>query len=290
MSRQVFSAVLSLLVVAACRPDRAPAPAAAADSAGSATAATAPPANVVTFIARDYGFEGPAQIPAGITLFRLDNQGKELHHMVIARLDEGRTYDSLLAAMRKPGPPPRWMYLAGGPNASNPGAGSNATMNLIPGHYAIMCFIPGADGVPHMAKGMISPLEVTAATGPMAREVPADVTITLTDYGFELSSPLTAGNHVIAVENHGPQPHEVVLARLSPGKTVKDIEAWEKGGEKGLPPVSPLGGIAPMMATESGQFTVDLTPGDYALICFVPDSKDGKPHLVHGMVKSVKVG
>ena len=33
-----------------------------------------------------------------------------------------------------------------------------------------------------------------------------------------------------------------------------------------------------------------LTPGDYALICFVPDTKDGKAHLIHGMVKTVKVG
>ena len=83
---------------------------------------------------------------------------------------------------------------------------------------------------------------------------------------------------------------KLVLARLEPGKTVKDIKAWETGGEKGLPPVNPVGGMAPMMAGASGQFSVDLTPGDYALICFVPDSKDGKAHLIHGMVKSVKVG
>ena len=81
-----------------------------------------------------------------------------------------------------------------------------------------------------------------------------------------------------------------MLARLEPGKTVKDIEAWETGGEKGPPPVSPVGGIAPMMADANAQFSVELTPGDYALICFVPDAKDGKPHLIHGMVKPVKVG
>ena len=27
-----------------------------------------------------------------------------------------------------------------------------------------------------------------------------------------------------------------------------------------------------------------LTPGNYMLLCFVPDAKDGKPHLEHGMV------
>jgi hypothetical protein len=286
MSNRAHRACLALLAILACREGRPAAPAASAP----ADSAAGPSANVVTYIARDYGFEGPAQIPAGPTLFRLDNQGKELHHLVLVRLEQGRTYDSLLAAFRKPGPPPAWMHLVGGPNGTNPGASSNATENLSEGHYAIVCFVPSADGVPHLAKGMTAPLEVVAATGPVAHEVAADVTITLTDYNFQLSSPLTVGSHVIRVENAGPQPHELLLARIAEGKSVKDIEAWEKGGEKGLPPVSALGGIAPMMAKESGQFTVELTPGDYALICFVPDMKDGKAHMVHGMVKSIKVG
>ena len=36
-------------------------------------------------------------------------------------------------------------------------------------------------------------------------------------------------------------------------------------------------------------FTADLTAGDYGLICFVPDAKDGKMHLEHGMMKNFKV-
>jgi hypothetical protein len=285
MPCRTHHACLALLAILACRENPAP----PAKSSTEAPAA-GPSANVVTYIARDYGFEGPAQIPAGPTLFRLDNQGKELHHLVIVRLEQGRTYDSLLAAFKKPGPPPQWMHLVGGPNATNPSANSNATENLSEGHYALICFIPSADGVPHLAKGMTAPLEVVTATGPVAHEVAADVTITLTDYDFQLSGPLTPGSHVIRVENKGPQPHELVLTKMAQGKSLKDIEAWEKGGEKGLPPVSALGGISPMMANESGQFTVDLAPGDYALICFVPDMKDGKAHLRHGMVKSIKVG
>jgi hypothetical protein len=286
MSNRAISIGLVVLAALACRDRRSSAP----GSTESATApAPSPSANVVTYIARDYGFEGPAQIPAGATMFRLDNQGKELHHLVIVRLDEGRTYDSLLAALRKPGPPPSWMHLMGGPNAVDPGSTSNATHRLAQGHYAILCFIPGADGMPHMAKGMTAPLEVVAPSGPPARDLPADVTVKLTDFAFELSKPLTAGSQLIKVENAGHQAHELVLTRLAPGKTVKDIERWEKGGEKGRPPISAIGGIAPMDVNEAGQFTVDLTPGEYALICFVPDMKDGKAHLIHGMVKPITV-
>lgn len=287
MSSRACATGLALLAVVACRPDRSAAPAA---SVADTTPAAAPPANVVTYIARDFGFEGPGQVPAGSTVFRLSNQGKELHHLVVARIDQGRTYDSLLAALKQVGPPPAWMHLVGGPNAISPAGEANATVNLTEGHYAILCFIPSADGVPHMAKGMISPLEVTAASGPTARVVPADVTIKLSDYAFDLSQPLTPGDHVIRVENAGPQAHELVLVRLAPGKTVKNFEAWEKGGEKGPPPGTPLGGISPMDAGESGQFTVKLTPGDYAFMCFIPDSRDGKAHLLHGMIKPVRVG
>lgn len=285
MSNRIITGVVILLSALACRGQRSSPP----DGTESAAAAASPSPNVVTYIARDYGFEGPAQIPAGVTMFLMTNQGKEVHHLVIVRIDGGRTYDSLMVALRKPGPPPPWMHLMGGPNAADPGTTSNATHRLTEGHYAILCFIPSADAVPHMAKGMTAPLEVVAASGPPARDLAADVTIKLTDYGFDLSKPLTAGSQMIQVENAGPQPHELVLARLSAGKTVKDLERWEKGGEKGAPPLSALGGIAPMMANEGGQFTVDLTPGEYALICFVPDAKDGKAHLMHGMVKSITV-
>jgi hypothetical protein len=37
--------------------------------------------------------------------------------------------------------------------------------------------------------------------------------------------------------------------------------------------------------------SIDVTfiPGQYALLCFVPDMKDGKPHFAHGMAKLIEV-
>jgi hypothetical protein len=34
----------------------------------------------------------------------------------------------------------------------------------------------------------------------------------------------------------------------------------------------------------------DLEPGRYALICFLPDLADGKPHFMHGMMQEIEVG
>ena len=285
--------VAVLLASAACKSDRSnTTPAASGQPTASQPPAAAPAAtaNPVTFTATDYRFSGPSQIPAGLTVFRLENQGKELHHLVIARLDQGKTLDSLLAALKRPGPPPAWLRFVGGPNAAEPGAGSNASTVMQPGQYAVICFIPTAAGLPHVAKGMIGSLEVTPSNGPVATAAAPDVVIKLTDYSFDLSAPLTPGKRTIRVQNDGPQTHELVLAQFLPGKSLKDLEAWVKGGEKGPFPAKSLGGISPMDKGESGEFTVTLEPGDYALLCFVPDAKDGKAHLVHGMKKSFKVG
>jgi hypothetical protein len=286
--RSLSGLVAVATLLAACKSDRSnPTPAAASQPAA---ATPAPTANPVTFTAADYHFSGPSEIPAGLTVFRLANQGKELHHLVIARLEESRTVDSLLAALKQPGPPPPWLRFVGGPNATEPGAESNASTLMEPGHYAVICFIPTAAGVPHVAKGMIASLEVTPSSGPQATAAEPDLVIKLNDYSFDLSGTLTPGQHTIRVQNAGPQTHELVLAQFLPGKSLKDLEAWEKGGEKGPIPAKFLGGVSPMDKGESGDFTVTLAPGDYSLLCFVPDVKDGKPHLVHGMVKPLKVG
>ena len=49
----------------------------------------------------------------------------------------------------------------GGPTGVQPGEARSTTSNLTPGHYVFLCFVQSADGVPHLAKGMIAPLEVT---------------------------------------------------------------------------------------------------------------------------------
>jgi hypothetical protein len=110
------------------------------------------------------------------------------------------------------------------------------------------------------------------------------------DYDFKLSQALTPGRHTIRVENAGPQPHELALLKLNPGKTVADFLAWDEGGMKGPPPAQPEGGVVMLDKDGSATFTADLTAGEYALMCFVPDSKDGKPHFAHGMMKTIKVG
>jgi hypothetical protein len=207
---------------------------------------------------------------------------------VVVRIEEGRTFDSLVAALKKPGMPPRWAHPIGGPNGVSPSLESDADITLTPGAYAILCFVPSPDGVPHLAKGMIRPLTVTPSNR-QASETSPDLTMDLVDYDFKLSAPITAGTRLIRVVNAAAQLHEVVVVRLDPGKTMKDMFAWEMSGRKGPAPGRYVGGMSPIAPGDTADFSMAFEPGSYALICFAPDAKDGKPHAMHGMLKTLTV-
>jgi hypothetical protein len=282
----------AITVLVACsntKAERANARDSSAAPATAGTPATTAGANVVTITAKEYSYDAPAEIPAGLTTIRLVSAGKEVHHVSLIKLEDGKTVQDFAAAMKTPGPFPSWAVEMGGPNPPHPDGGvAEVTQVLAPGNYLLVCFVPGADGLPHVTKGMVRPITVTPSTAPAAAEPSADVTITLRDYAFDLSKPLTAGKHVIRVESDGSQPHEVVLVKLPPGKTVEDVMKW---GEKpnGPPPAEFYGGMAGMHEGGHAYFDVDLTPGNYGLLCFLPDAKDGKPHIAHGMFKQLTV-
>ena len=271
----------------------APGTPAAAASQGSFDPAT----HVAVVHAKDFAFDAPDSISAGWTTFHLVNDGPNLHHVQLVRLDSGKTAADFGAAMeasaKNHAPPPSWLVFAGGPNAPSPKSEADAMVNMQPGNYVLICFVDIPDHVPHFTKGMVRPLKVTAASGTPAPEPTADVTVTLADYSFTTQGTPNAGKHTFKIANKGPQPHEVELVRFAPGKTLKDAnEFMEKayaGKADGPPPFDALGGIASEVPGMAEYFTADLTPGNYAFLCFVPDAKDGKPHLDHGMMKEFKV-
>ena len=263
-----------------------------------------PAAQVVRITASDFAFELPDTLRAGRTEIQLVSQGQELHHAQIVRLEGGRTMTDLFAAIKAGGPPPAWAHEVGGPNAPVPGGTSVAVVDLAPGSYVLLCMIPSPDGTPHVMKGMskaftVVPAARMPAVTPVARRTggasaapmitrDADVTMTLDDYSFRMSKPLTRGRRVVRVRNAASQPHEVFIAQLAPGKTTADALAWlEK--MQGPPPLKPMGGTVNIAKGMHNDILLDLEPGEYGLFCFIPDAKDGKPHFVHGMVQQISV-
>jgi hypothetical protein len=246
-------------------------------------APVAPPATrLVTVITHDFTFELPDVLQAGLTTFRLRNEGREPHHLMLYRLDPGRSLGDVLRALIAGGAHPAWMHAVGGPNAVPHGGVSTGTVRLTPGIYVAFCHVKSPDQRLHFAKGMMKSLAVTPAHAPMAPLPAADLTVTLREYDFDFSGPLTRGWHRIAVHNAGTQRHELILSRLSPGKTSQDFITW-MNTQRGRPPVTPAGGTTDLSAGGTMVIDVLLQPGAYSLVCRVRDEVDGRPHDEHGM-------
>lgn len=272
--RHSVVALASLFLAAACSK---PAP--------KVSAAAAPP-QPITLTLADYSIAAPASIPAGYTTFRTSNVAKDLHQANLVRLDSGKTYADLQAAMSKPdAPPPAWTVWLGGPQNS-----AEVTIDLTPGNYVWLCAIPDSAGVPHFMKGMSAPMTVTAPdSATAAAAAPAsDIDVTMHDYQWDTSTPITAGHHVLKVTTAAGQPHEMVLVALAAGKTASDVVAWVNK-PVGPPPATLVSGIAMLGEGQTNYVTADFAPGHYAFVCFIPDAKDGKSHAMHGMVKEFTV-
>lgn len=274
--RPIFAAALAGGVLLACA--KKPAPPAAATSA-----------NVVTVTASDFAFAAPDTIPAGLTTLKLENHGQEVHQLVLIRIDSGKTMADLAGMMKNPNAPiPGWVTFPLGVGGITPTDSANSTATLPAGHYAMVCFLPSPDGTPHVAKGMVRQIEIVASAAAVAPEPAPDLVITMKDYTWELSAPPTAGTHIMRVENVGPQLHEIQMFQMAPGKSAKDLMGWIQT-MKGPPPGKPVGGYAGLAPGLHGFFTTTFAPGMYVFLCYVPDKKDNKPHMMHGMVKEITV-
>ncbi len=257
--------------------------------APSPTAPTGPPAPPpplsVGIDAVDYSFGGPAQIAGGLTKVTLANKGKELHHLQLVQIGGNKTFQDFQAAVITGRQEP-WMIAAGGPNAAEPNATTVAFVDFKPGSYAMMCFIPSPDGTMHVLKGMMAELKVGAVATPAPAAPPADVSLGLEDFAFNLSRPVTAGALTFSATNRGAQEHEATLVRLNPGTNVTTFLATFG---RGPPQGKANGGITGIAPAAQQSFTVTFTTGTYAFVCFLPDAATNRPHYELGMAREFSV-
>jgi hypothetical protein len=247
-----------------------------------------PTSSVIDITASDFAFAAPDSIPAGLVTIRMTNHGQEPHHGQLLRLNDGVTFDDLATALAEEGDGAlRLVTAEGGPGATDPHGLTQVTLNLTPGQYALACFVSGADGIPHLAKGMLKPLEVTEAAESTTPPVVRD-TFTMKDFTFVMPDQLPAGPATYKVVNEGPQIHELNLLKLAPGATVQDVVAWSRN-PAAPPPFEAVGGINAFSQDGAGYMTVALEPGNYIAVCNVPDPASGAAHSQLGMIKEFTV-
>lgn len=259
---------------------------------GGPTGRAATAGRVVTIEVTNFAFLTlPKSLPAGRTTFRLVNKGTKLHHLQLLRLPPNGNLSAIYADFVKGFAVPAPHDAASGPSAAWGGQTIEASVVLQPGKYAVLCWVPAPDGKLHLMKGMMGQLEVTANSVADTTLPKADVTVTARDYGFVLSTPIRRGRQTIRLENVGPQAHELVLVKLSPGKRAADARDWSERGQEGPPPGTMLAGLSALAVGGAATVTNDFAPGEYALLCFMPDTKRAPtvPHAHRGMMMQFTV-
>lgn len=244
------------------------------------TGAAKPPAPpVLTIVATDFAFTVPggakAIVPAGPVTFHLVNHGKEMHMMGVVWLGD-KTAADFIQALRKQS------FVGaevGGVNGIAPGESGTSTVILKPGNAVLVCWVVSADHKLHALEGMFAPIVVERPTGQTAVEPPTSIGIALHDYSISIPNDMHAGRHVFRVNNEGSVTHDVELFRLSPGADTTDVMAWVEKPAVGSARAYPLGGIVGEDQGLHSYFDADLTPGDYMLLCWMPDAKTGVPHF-----------
>ncbi|HSM37113.1 MAG TPA: hypothetical protein VK837_11995 [Longimicrobiales bacterium] len=257
-------------------------------------------AYVVDVHAEDYAFEAPDRIPSGWITFRLENAGEETHFLTVSRLPDDRTFEDYAgpvvnefndawlamrdgeidrgAALQRLGERvPAWYWTGmvpfAGPGMVQPGGTAQATVRLEPGRYVLECYMKTAEGEFHAVEGMVRPLEVTAEDSG-APEPDADLRLTIGLDGYTMSGTPRSGTNRVAVA-FAEQPeagfgNDVHVARLDAGDDPASIAAWMDaytiGGLSNPAPAEFVGGTHQQPAGHTVYFTVDLTPGRYALI------------------------
>lgn len=111
--------------------------------------------------AKDFEFIGlPDEVPAGVAVIQLTNEGENPHVVEISRIpDDATTAEEIIADPEAAMAGGLIEMLAGGAFAE-PGSVGYLTSDLEPGRYLITCMIPDSENVPHVAHGMFHELTV----------------------------------------------------------------------------------------------------------------------------------
>ena len=125
------------------------------DTGGEAST-EAEPVTEVTVTADEYTFELSDTPTADTTSITFDNQGKEPHALIFARIGEGFTVDEAFELEGKKGSAVTLVETGAGPGKSET---AKVTEPIEPGEYAMLCPIGGPEGV-HYKLGQLEEFSI----------------------------------------------------------------------------------------------------------------------------------
>ncbi|HEU5433419.1 MAG TPA: hypothetical protein VFU81_17270 [Thermomicrobiales bacterium] len=265
----------------------------------------------------DTGFQAPNQIAAGQVLLTATNNSRQpadanlvLPPSGIGLHDVAALFGPAMATAVAAGTPPEgamasWVYQATWAGGLIVPAGQTlqGVVDLTPGDWILLNDSPASPQQPQtVTVGAGAAGTAAASASPMAgAEIPADVTVELQEYAFlGLDHPIPAGPHIWKFSNTGKQPHFMLLTKGPAGITLDQVMTLVNLSDNATPPPGfpyqesqfdfNQPGVAVLSPGHTSWVAMDLTPGTYIALCFVPDEKTGAPHAAMGMIAIFTVG
>ena len=134
---------------------------------------------------------------------------------------------------------------------------------------------------------MIQALLVLLAAPSIATDTLPVLRVLATDYDYQAPAVFTAGNLRLRLVNIGQHPHHLVLSRMDDTLPLQQffsdvLSPHPHGG------YHDVGGPNMVAPGDSAEAWLTLTPGHYALSCWV-FSRSGHPHIAKGMFAEVRL-
>ena len=211
-------------------------------------------------------------VPAGKVTFNIKNDGTMVHEMVVVKTE--KTPQQLA----EPDGTANESTSVGEAADIAGGASKSVTLKLIPGHYILLCNLPG-----HYKGGMYDEFNVTA---PVVKPVVpvtgvTDVAVALAaNDQFSMQSSLKtvkAGKVRFIVTNFGTMTHEMVAVLTD--KTPKQLTEPDGTANES----TSVGEAADLEPGATKMVTLDLKAGHYILLCNLPG------HYAGGMYQEFTV-
>jgi hypothetical protein len=296
----IWALVALTLLAASCGAD----PGTSAGSGSSSPGATEPaapprlpvPVQELEFDATEYSFEIRPDASTGLrpgwTLVRFDNIGVEAHQVMFARVKDGVDTAQLAAAASGDSSGAsaiEFVDMIGGVSYIGASHETTALVYLPSGSILAMCYVPDGNGVAHALMGMTSTLNVSVepegvtSTAPALGDEQVLGTIELSADGYQIPEDLRTGWYHI--ENTDSVLHEMSLLRLARSITPEQTQVLVEDLAANATPqvgLEAVGGMGAISAGFDGYLYLDLTPGDYLAVDFMPDPGEPRPHMLDG--------
>ena len=219
----------------------------------------------------DEGIEFTSDLSAGLATISVENNRSEgIFSATVARLNDGVTVEEV----REAGDEAIFMLTFYGGISVPAGETRSYTVALIAGEYGFF----ETDGNEDAATFTVADGEPSDVAEPEA-----DVNVALVDFAFGVPGFMPAGPNVWHIDNVGDQWHHMAVFPVDEGTTIADVRLLLGSDDGGPEPAfitEPIGADVEMWTT------IDLEPGTYVALCFLPDiAGDFSPHFNHGMVQ-----